>query len=108
LTDDARERELHQFFHERIVPAARTLRDRGVSFFQLGPDRTATSYWNVRPRGEGYVFAVGDDLAGELHEVWREYPELQALAADLASMTRTLAERRAESADVSSFIYAMF
>ena len=108
MTDDARERELRQFFDERIVSAARTLRDRGVSFFAVAPDRAAASYWNARPRGEGYVFAIGDDLASELHEMWREYPELQALAADLAAMTRTLAERREESADVSSFIYAMF
>ena len=108
MTDDARERELRQFFHERVVPGARTLRDRGVSFFALAPDRTATSYWNARPRGEGYVFSIGDDLAGELHEMWSEYPELQVLAVDLAAMTRTLAERREESADVSSFIYAMF
>ena len=108
MTDDARERELRQFFHERIVPAAWTLRDRGVSFFALAPDRPATSYWHARPRGEAYVFAIGDDLAGELHEMWREYPELESLAGDLAAMTRTLAERREESADVSSFIYAMF
>lgn len=108
MTDDLQERALRQFFHERLVPAARTLRDRGVSFFALEPDRTATSYWNSRPRGEEYVFAIADDLAGELHTMWREHPELQTFADDLASMARTLGERREESADVSSFIYAMF
>lgn len=108
MTDDAREQELRRFFHERIVPAARTVRERGVSFFALEPDRTASSYWNSRPLGEGYVFRIGDDIAGELQELWREHPELERLAGDLASMTRTLAERREESADVSSFIYAMF
>lgn len=108
MTDDLRERELRQFFQKRIVPAAEALRERGATFFALAPDRTATSYWNSRPRGEGYIFTVGDELAGELHAMWREYPELQALADDLAVMTRTLAERREESADVSSFIYAMF
>ena len=35
-------------------------------------------------------------------------PQLQALADDLASMASTVAEGRPESADVSSFIYAMF
>ena len=105
---DPRERELGQFFRERIVPAAQTLRERGVSFFALEPDRAATSYWKSRPQGEAYVFAIGDDIGGELHELWREHPELHALAGDLATMTRTLAERREESADVSSFIYAMF
>jgi hypothetical protein len=108
LTDDTQERELRRFFHERIVPAAEALRARGASFFALGPDTAQSSYWNERPRGEGYVFAIGDNLAGELHEMWRDHPELQALADDLAAMTRTLAERREESAEVSSFIYAMF
>ena len=108
MTDSERERELRQFFQERIVPAAEALRGRGVSFFALEPDRTTTSYWNTRAAGEAYIFAVGDDLASELQELWRDHPELQALADDLASMARTLAERGAESADVSSFIYAMF
>jgi hypothetical protein len=108
LTDDARERELRRFFRERIAPSAEALRQRGVSFFALEPDRAQRSYWSTRPRGEGYVFEIGDHLASELHEMWREYPELQALADDLATMTRTMAERREASADVSSFIYAMF
>ncbi|HEY7407125.1 MAG TPA: hypothetical protein VH638_02580 [Gemmatimonadaceae bacterium] len=108
MTDDTQERELRRFFHDRIVPAAEALRTRGVSFFALEPDRARSSYWTERPRGEGYVFAIGDDLAGELHEMWRDHPELRALADDLAAMTRALAERREESAEVSSFIYAMF
>ena len=108
MTDDVQERALRQFFQERIVPAAETLRERGISFFALEPNRVATSYWKARPRGEAYIFAIGEDVAGELHTMWREHPELQALADDLAAMTLTLAERREESADVSSFIYAMF
>jgi hypothetical protein len=108
LTDDTRDRALHEFFRERIVPTAEKLRQRGVSFFEQEPDRGRKSYWNTRPRGEGYIFAIGDDLAGELHSLWREYPELQALADDLASMASTVADGRPDSADVSSFIYAMF
>jgi hypothetical protein len=108
LTDDTREHELRQFFHERIVSAANALRQGGVSFFALAPDRTQRSYWSKRSRGEGYVFQISDDLEGELHEMWRAYPELQALADDLATVARAMGERREEPADVSSFIYAMF
>ena len=108
MTDDTRQRELLQFFRERIIPAAEEARRRGVSFFEREPERTRESYWDTRPRGEGYVFQIGDDLAGELHTLWRDHPELQALADDLASMTRAMAERGEEPADVSSFIYAMF
>jgi hypothetical protein len=108
LTDDTRDRELRGFFQERILPAALALQARGVEFFALAPERTRRSYWNERPRGEGYVFRVSDDVAGDLHAMWRDYPEIQALAHELGEMTRVLADRREESADVSSFIYAMF
>jgi hypothetical protein len=108
LTDETRERELQRFFYERIVPAALALRESGVEFFALGPDRTQRSYWRTRQHGEGYVFQIGDNVAAELHAMWREHPELQALASDLAEMVRESAEQREESADVSSFIYAMF
>ena len=108
MTDDTRERELRRFFDERIVPAAEALRERGVEFFALTPDRTQSSYWQTRTRGEGYVFQISDELAGELHTLWRDHPQLQALAEEIADMTRALAERREEPADVSSFIYAMF
>jgi hypothetical protein len=108
LTDDARETVLRRFFQERIVPVAESLRERDVSFFALAPDPAAGSYWITRPRGQGYIFQVGDDLSGELHEMWRSHPELQALADDLGSMTRTMAQRTEQAADVSAFIYAMF
>jgi hypothetical protein len=108
LTDDTRDRDLRRFFHERIVPAAESLRRRDVGFFALAPDRSQVSYWSSRPRGEGYVFQIGDDPEAELREVWRDFPELQALAYDLATMTRAMADRREDTAEVSSFIYAMF
>ena len=108
MTDDAREPELRRFFHERIVPVAAQLRDRGVAFFPLAPDRRGESYWSVRGRDEGYIFEVGDDLASELHQMWREYPELQSLSDELAAMARSMADDGEGHADVSSFIYAMF
>jgi hypothetical protein len=108
LTDETRELELRRFFYERLVPAAMVLRERGVEFFALAPARAASSYWQSRQPGEGYVFQIGDDLAGEVHAMWRQHPELQALANELAEMSRELADRREPAADVSSFIYAMF
>jgi hypothetical protein len=108
LTDDARDQELRHFFRERIVPAAGRLRDRGVTFFPLEPDRSAESYWSVRRRGEPYIFQIGDDLGAELRDIWRESPELQSLADDLAAMSRRMADEGQDRADVSSFIYAMF
>lgn len=108
MTDETRDQDLRRFFRERIVPEAEALRQRGVAFFPLAPDRTESSYWAARPRGEGYIFQVGEDLEGELRDLWRDVPELQGLAHDLATMTRLMAEWREETADVSSFIYAMF
>jgi hypothetical protein len=84
------------------------LRESGIEFFVLAPDRTQRSYWQPRQHGEGYIFQIGADLAGEMHAMWREHPDLEALASDLAEMVVGLAERREQSADVSPFIYAMF
>jgi hypothetical protein len=108
LTDENHERELRRFFHERIVPAASALRERGIEFFALAPDRARPSYWTARPREEEYVFQISDNLAAELRELWRAHPELEAFSDQFAAMARELAERREESAQVSSFIYAMF
>lgn len=108
MTDETRDQDLRRFFHEQIVPAAESLRRRDVRFFALAPDRSQASYWAARPRGEAYIFQISDDLEGELRETWRDIPELQALASDLATMTRVMADGREETADVSSFIYAMF
>jgi hypothetical protein len=108
LTDHASEDDLRRFFRARIVPAAEALRARGTEFFALEPDRARSSYWNTRPREEGYIFEIGDDLAGEFHAMWRDHPDLQTLAAELAAISRTLDHRVDESGDVSPFIYAMF
>jgi hypothetical protein len=108
LTDHSGEAELRKFFEDRIVPAAAALRERGVSFFALAPDRNATTYWTERPSDAGYVFQIGENLAGELHALWHDHPELQALADDLARMTSAMAERRDQSSAVSPFIYAMY
>jgi hypothetical protein len=106
LTDD--EQEMRRFFHERIVAAARASRERGVAYFPLAPEENAESYWGVRPAGESYVFRVGDDLTAELQMLWRDHPELHVLAEELAQISRRMADTAEESADVSSFIYAMF
>ena len=108
MTDDARDRELRRFFRERIMPAAEEARDRGTSFFALAPDHSQASYWIRRSPNDGYVFELSEDLEEELQRIWKDCPELQALAGDLAAMARTMGERREESAEVSSFIYAMF
>jgi hypothetical protein len=108
LTDQPGEADLRGFFEDRILPAAAALRERGVAFFPLAPDRNATTYWSERPADAGYVFQIGENLAGELHALWREHPELQALADDLARMASAMAERRDQSSDVSPFIYAMY
>ena len=108
MIDDAVDAQLRRFFRERIVPAAEAAHDRGTSFFALAPDPSQTSYWIRRSPTEGYIFELSEDLEQELQRIWKDSPELQALAADLGAMARTMGERREESAEVSSFIYAMF
>jgi hypothetical protein len=108
LTEDPRDTELRRYLRDRIVSAALQLRNRGVSFFPLEPDRHTESYWSERPRNEGYIFEIGDNLSSELRALWGEYPEMQSLADELAALARAMADEGEDQADVSSFIYAMF
>jgi hypothetical protein len=108
LTDHIGDAELRRFFEDRIVPAATALRDRGVSFFAMAPESEATTYWTERSQDAEYVFQIGEDLGGEMHLMWREHPELVALADDLARIARAMVETRDQSGEVSPFIYAMY
>jgi hypothetical protein len=108
-TDDARREALEAFWDRHMVPAAEALRARGVSFFPLGADASAETYWNARADGGDYLSALEPgDLEAALRERWAEHPELLALVGPLLELSARMAERPEESGEVSPLIYAMF
>jgi hypothetical protein len=108
-TDEPRAR-LEAFFGEHLVPAAASLRARGVEFFPLGADADAPTYWRRRDDAGDYLDAVDPaSTAARLREMWAEHPELVALVDPLLELAGALARPADEqSPDVSPFIYAMY
>lgn len=107
-TDDRA--RLEAFFAERLVPAAESLRARGVEFFPLGPDADAPTYWHRRDDATDYLDSVDPaQTAARLREMWAEHPELAALVDPLLELAGALARPADEqSPEVSPFIYAMY
>ena len=107
-TDDRA--RLEAFFAERLVPAAESLRARGVEFFPLGADAGAPTYWHRRDDATDYLDSVDPaQTAARLKEMWAEHPELSALVDPLLELASALARPADEqSPEVSPFIYAMY
>jgi hypothetical protein len=107
-TDGRRDELALRFFRECLVPAAACVRARGARLLPDGPDRAASTYYVARAPDEEYVFDLSVPLADVLRSQWKDYPELAALADDLARLARDLRQQKEESGEVSPFIYAMF
>lgn len=107
-TDDAR---LRRFYVERLEPAARRLRERGVAFFPLGPDPSETTYYVAPPTGPDFFPLDDEATCGEaLRQTWSSqgYPELAELVPELMAIARELELVEEETADISPFVYVMY
>ncbi|MBK7949410.1 MAG: hypothetical protein IPK00_11890 [Deltaproteobacteria bacterium] len=107
-TDAAR---LRRFYVERLEPAARRLRERGVEFFPLGPDPSAKTWYVAPPTGPDFSSLDDEAACGEaLREAWTSqgYPELAELVPELMAIARELEVVEEETADISPFVYVMY
>jgi len=106
------------FFEEVMVPAAAQRRAAGKSFFALGPDAEAETYFVEPARSvmRPADFELGATESAEsfieaLSALWiREgHEELAAMAPRLGDLARDLAvPDQAEDEDLSPFMYVMF
>ncbi len=106
-----------EFFNDLLSPLAVRERDRAKSFFPLGADPRAESYYVEPPRR---VMAAADfelraaeslaDFVKELTALWASegHEELAALAPRLLALAEEMGEREEQSEDVSPFMYVMF
>ena len=109
LTDIEKEELLKTFYRERLLPLAELARERGIEFFPLTGDAGAESYYKDRNDDGNYVHEIDSaTLASELEKLWREFPELAALAAPVVELAEAVKEDQESSEEVSPFIYAMF
>ena len=105
------EQRLRRFFAERLVPAAETLRRRGVQLFPLGPEPDAESWYVEGPGPErDFVELPEDGLEDALRALFRErgLPELEALAPALMELSGALEIAAEETPDISPFVYVMY
>ena len=109
MSSTDRER-LAVFFREQLVPLAQRFRNRGVSFFPLGPEPEAESWYVDVPAGEPeFVELEPADYEPLLRELWeqQELPELAAMTGAFIRLASTLETDVEQTADVSPTIYVM-
>ena len=106
-----------EFFKEHLTPLAARERDREKSFFPLGADQRAESYYAEPTRR---VMRVSDfelraahslaDFVKELAALWSNegHEELAALAPRLLELAEEMGAHEEQSEDVSPFMYVMF
>jgi hypothetical protein len=111
LTESEKEELLRRFYRLRLAATAEVLRARGVSFFPLGPAPGASTYYKERS-GPAALITDQDaqNIETRLQELWSRQGlgELAALAPELVSLAKQLAEAGEESGDVSPYLYVMF
>jgi hypothetical protein len=99
---------MRRFFDERMVPAAVRLRARGVSFFPLGPEPDAPSWYVGAPENPDFQDLEPPDLAAALSVHWHDVPELAELADALVALARSLETKDEDDGDISPFVYVMY
>ena len=108
------EERLRRFFEERLTPAAESLRQRGVRFFDgaTTPDSVAdgTSWWQPAPGWPDLSELDPENWVDDLVELWRGQglDELVALAPEFAELASELELGEESEADLSPFLYVMY
>lgn len=106
---------IRDLFLKKLLPAASD-DGRPRSFFPLGPDATAASYYVERTKTkmsrEDFIIGAasdGDPIAA-LGELWTRqgHDRLAALAPELRQLAGKLRQIEKPADDVSPFIYVMF
>jgi hypothetical protein len=104
------EEPLEALFRTRLLPLAEELHRRGVSFFALGPDDCAESWYEGAPSNPEFVEFEGDDWSPSLRALWESQGlvELADLIEPLRELAEVLGPRTDEAAEVSPFVYVMY
>jgi hypothetical protein len=109
LTDaDELDKGLRAFFREEIVCAGERLRAASQAL-ALHPDANRETYYSRRTENEPLIFSEEDVHLSRIGEHWEKCGrgELRPLAPHLEELQAAVPPTP-ESAEVSSFIYAMF
>lgn len=106
-----------EFFVEALRPLAEQCRVLGLSFFALGPDVDAPSYYVTPPRPvmqpndfEAASVVSSDAFVDALLTMWRDQglDPLTAIVPALRELARDLAPGQEQDDEVSPHMYVMF
>jgi hypothetical protein len=109
--EEQNNRDLIEFYRERLLPLAELVRERGVEIFPVGPETGKESYFVDRKAEDDYIHSIdATDLANELRAMWEDdaIPHLPELAEPLVQLANRLHQKNQDVDEVSPFIYAMF
>lgn len=108
---------IDRFFDRELMPLARELKSRGVSFLETSPMPQAPSYYVSRMlpemRPEDFEWGGADSpnhLEGALVEMWKDpnWQPLAALAPSMARLAQRLRRVEDQPGEVSEFVYVMY
>jgi hypothetical protein len=99
-----------------MVPAAKQLRARGVSFFPQGREKEidGDSWYVPYPADTlDIVELETEDIGPELARLWADHPELTDLVGPLMELAQRIAAQNAQDEahddeDISPYMYVMF
>ena len=102
--------KLRRFFDKRLVLAAEKMRARGVSFFPLGPEPEADTWYTGPPTEPKFTSLDADECEAALRDLWQGQglPELAELAGEMMKLAEHLEVRKEENEDISPFVYVMY
>lgn len=109
-TDDKLEQKISKFYKDKIISASKKIRERGVSFFPLRPEKGIKSYYEEHSDNNQYIFEYSiNEISDILKEKWED-EKLAELVELVDPLFKLAAELKAEEieVDISPFIYVMF
>jgi hypothetical protein len=118
-------KKIRSFYDEKLLPVAKSLRDKGLPLFDLAPDPSLSTYYMPRARKslkptdfeEGGCQAP-EDLEVKLQALWKNGGvhgkgaeagyAMAKLAAPIAALSKELYAVEEQDAEVSPYTYVMF
>ncbi len=102
--------KLKRFFDKRLVRAAEKMTARGVSFFPLGPEPQADTWYSGPPAEPKFTSLDVDQCEAALRDLWQgqDLPELAELASEMMKLAEHLEVGEEENENVSPFVYVMY
>lgn len=117
LIEKLQKMRITSFYKKSLLSAATKIRQRGITFFPMGPDRESASYFEPRER-EGmtkdhFTFPgpiSEKELLRGLKQKWEDegLSELAEIIPEMETISQQLQKNIKQREDLDPFIYRMY